>query len=57
MSALGGEADIPNRRSDVVVLQPYVVVATMVSVLVAAIAWFAFRARKKGEPPIITASS
>src|SRR6478672_11537195 len=40
----------------VFVLQPYVVVATMVSVLVAAIAWFAFRARKKGEPPIITAS-
>jgi len=28
----------------------------MVSVLVAAIAWLAFRARKKGEPPIITAS-
>ena len=40
----------------VFVLQPYVVVATMVSVLVAAIAWLAFRARKKGEPPIITAS-
>ena len=40
----------------VFVLQPYVVVATMVSVLVAAIAWFAFRARKKGELPIITAS-
>ena len=30
----------------VFVLQPYVVVATMVSVLVAAIAWLAFRARK-----------
>jgi hypothetical protein len=29
----------------VFVLQPYAVVATMVSVLVAAIAWFAFRAR------------
>ena len=40
----------------VFVFQPYVVVATMVSVLVAAIAWLAFRARKKGEPPIITAS-
>ena len=40
----------------VFVLQPYVVLATMVSVLVAAIAWLAFRARKKGEPPIITAS-
>ncbi|MFZ0057013.1 MAG: hypothetical protein WAL09_19715 [Pseudolabrys sp.] len=40
----------------VFVLQPYVVVATMVSVLVAAIAWLAFRARKKGEQPIITAS-
>jgi hypothetical protein len=40
----------------VFMLQPYVVVATMVSVLVAAIAWLAFRARKKGEPPIITAS-
>ena len=40
----------------VFVLQPYVVVATMVSVLVAAIAWLAFRARKNGEPPIITAS-
>ena len=40
----------------VFVLQPYVVAATMVSVLVAAIAWLAFRARKKGEPPIITAS-
>ena len=38
------------------VLQPNVVVATMGSVLVAAIAWLAFRARKKGEPPIITAS-
>ena len=41
----------------VFVLQPYLVVATMVSVLVAAIAWLAFRARKKGEPPIITAST
>ena len=40
----------------VFVLQPYVVAATMVSVLVAAIAWLAFRARKKGEPPIVTAS-
>src|SRR6476659_9082754 len=40
----------------VFVPQPYVVAATMVSVLVAAIAWLAFRARKKGEPLIITAS-
>src|SRR6476620_8642267 len=40
----------------VFVPQPYVVVATMVSVLVAAIAWLAFCARKKGEPPIIAAS-
>ena len=38
------------------VFQPYVVVATVVSVVVTAIAWLAFRARKKGEPPIITAS-
>ena len=36
----------------VFVLQPYVVVATMVSVLVAAIAWLAFRARKKGEQSV-----
>jgi len=35
----------------VFMLQTYVVVATMVSVLFAAIAWLAFRARKKGEPP------
>ena len=40
----------------VFLLQPYVVGATMVSVLVAAIAWLAFPMRKKGEPPIITAS-
>ena len=46
----------PGMDPSVFMLQPYVVVATMVSVLVAAIAWLAFRARKKGEPPIITAS-
>lgn len=40
----------------VFVLKPYVVVAIMIVVMVAVIAWFAFRARKTGEPPIITAS-
>ena len=40
----------------VFVLQPPIVVAITIVVTVAVIAWFAFRARKTGEPPIITAS-